>query len=262
MTAQSSRARIYWQAFATIITKEVLRFARIWVQTIVPPAVTTTLYFVIFGTLIGQRIGEMDGLPYIDFIVPGLVLMSVIINSYGNVVSSFYGSKFQRHVEELLIAPVPNWIILAGYVGGGIARGLAVGCVVTLVALVFTDLEIHNPAITLLVFALTSALFATGGFINAIFADSFDHIAIVPTFVLTPLTYLGGVFYSIEMLPEFWQEVSLLNPVLYMVNAFRYGLLGVSDIPLGLAFGIILAFTAGLMLFALWLLGRGTGIKT
>jgi ABC-2 type transport system permease protein len=256
------RARRYWQAFRTILTKEVLRFSRIWIQTILPPAITTALYFVIFGKLIGAQIGEMDGFRYIDFIVPGLILMAVIANSYANVVSSFYSSKFQRHVEELLIAPVPNWVILAGYVAGGVTRGLVVGVVVTAVSLLFTDLQIHSHAITLLVFLLTAVLFATAGFINAVFANSFDDISIVPTFVLTPLTYLGGVFYSIRLLPEFWQDVSLANPVLYMINAFRYGLLGVTDIPLWTAFGIILGFIVALLACALWLLRRGVGIKT
>lgn len=252
----------YWTAFRTIVTKEVMRFVRIWVQTILPPAITMTLYFVIFGRLIGDRIGEMDGYRYIDFIVPGLILMSVISHSYANVVSSFYSSKFQRHVEELLIAPVPNWVILAGYVGGGVARGVSVGIVVTLVSMFFTDISVHHYGITLLVFVVTSILFATAGFINAVYANSFDDISIIPTFVLTPLTYLGGVFYSISMLPDFWQSVSLANPVLYMINAFRYGLLGVSDIPLTIAFGLIALFTVALVSFALWLLGRGVGIKS
>ncbi len=251
----------YWVAFRTILTKEILRFVRIWIQTVLPPVITTILYFIIFGTLIGARIGEMDGVAYIDFIVPGLILMSVITNSYSNVVSSFYSSKFQRHVEELLIAPVPNWIIVAGYVGGGVARGVVVGIAVTVVSLLFTDLSIHSYGWTLTVFVLTSVLFALGGFINAIFANSFDDISIVPTFVLTPLTYLGGVFYSIRLLPEFWQQVSLGNPVLYMVNAFRYGLLGVSDIPMGSALAIILLFIFGLTAFSLYLLKHGVGIK-
>ena len=251
----------YWTAFRTILIKEVLRFARIWVQTLLPPAITMTLYFVIFGKLIGEQIGEMDGFKYIDFIVPGLILMSVISHSYANVVSSFYSSKFQRHVEELLIAPVPNWVILAGYVGGGVARGVSVGIVVTIVSQFFTDISVHSYGVTLLVFVVTSILFATAGFINAVYANSFDDISIVPTFVLTPLTYLGGVFYSISMLPEFWQGVSLANPVLYMINAFRFGLLGVSDIPLSVAFGLIGVFTVLLVGFALRLLNRGVGIK-
>ena len=254
--------RLYGNAFRTIVTKEILRFSRIWIQTVLPPMVTTALYFVIFGQLIGSRLGEMDGHPYVDFIFPGLILMSVISNSYANVVSSFYNAKFQRHVEELLISPVANWVILAGYVAGGVARGLVVGTAVTLVAMAFTDVRVHSIPITFTVFLLTSVLFATAGFVNAVFANSFDDISVVPTFVLTPLTYLGGVFYSVHLLPEFWQRVSLANPVLYMINAFRYGLLGVSDIRLGTALLLIAGFIAVLVAFALWLLRRGIGLKT
>ncbi|MCU7829970.1 MAG: ABC transporter permease [Candidatus Thiodiazotropha sp. (ex Myrtea sp. 'scaly one' KF741663)] len=253
--------RVYRIAFQTIVTKEILRFMRIWVQTILPPAITTTLYFVIFGKLIGERIGEMEGYSYIDFIVPGLILMAVIQNSYANVVSSFFSTKLQHYIEELLIAPVPNWVILSGYVVGGVTRGTLVGVVVTIISLFFTDLQINSYSITLLVFVLTSILFALAGFINAVYAQSFDDISIVPTFVLTPLTYLGGVFYSISLLPSFWQNVSLINPVLYMVNAFRFGILGVSDIDLVVALGIILVFIVLLTLFSLSLLSRGVGIK-
>ncbi len=252
----------YRNALRTILTKEILRFSRIWIQTVLPPAITTTLYFVIFGNLIGQRIGEMDGVSYIDFIVPGLILMAVITNSYSNVVSSFFSSKYQRHVEELLISPVPNWVILGGYVGGGVARGVIVGIVVTLVSMFFTKLQVQSYTWTLTVFVLTSILFALGGFINAVYARSFDDISIVPTFILTPLTYLGGVFYSIQMLPEIWQKISLANPVLYMVNAFRYGLLGVTDIPIVLALAIILMFIVVLTSFSLYLLKHGVGIKS
>jgi len=252
----------YWIAFKTILVKEILRFMRIWVQTVLPSAITTALYFVIFGRLIGERIGPMDGFNYLDYIVPGLVLMAVITNAYSNVVSSFYSSKFSRYVEEFLVAPVPNWVILAGFVAGGVARGLVVGVAVTLVALFFTDLEVHSYAISFLVFTLTAVLFALGGFINAVYANSFDDISIIPTFVLTPLTYLGGVFYSIDLLPELWQKASLANPVLYMVNAFRFGLLGVSDIPLTIAFSIILLFILLLTLYSLRLLRRGVGVKT
>ncbi len=256
------RSHPWLVAYKAIVTKEILRFARIWVQTVLPPVVTTTLYFVIFGKLIGERIGDMDGFRYIDFIVPGLILMAVITNSYANVVSSFYSSKFQRHIEELIVAPVPNWVILAGYVSGGVARGLAVGCAVTIVSLIFSDLRIHSYALTLAVVLLTSILFALGGFINAIYARTFDDISIVPTFILTPLTYLGGVFYSIEMLPEFWQQASLANPLLYMINAFRHALLGVSDISPLVALLIISSFTLTLAVISLHLLAQGHGIKS
>lgn len=266
MSGASNRAAVvwrrYWVTFLTIVNKEVLRYARIWVQTVLPSVITTSLYFVIFGQLIGQRIGPMGGLAYLDFIVPGLVLMAVITNSYSNVVSSFYSSKFSRFVEELLVSPAPNWVILAGYVAGGVARGLTVGAAVLLVAALFTDIHIFSLGATVLVSLMTAVLFALGGFINAVYANNFDDISIIPTFVLTPLTYLGGVFYSINLLPPFWQTVSLANPVLYMVNGFRYGLHGVSDIPLGLAFGIILVFIVALALFSLSLLRRGVGVKT
>jgi ABC-2 type transport system permease protein len=251
-----------WVAFSTILVKEVTRFSRIWVQTILPSAITTGLYLLIFGGLIGGRIGPMDGFTYMDYIVPGIIMLSIITNSYGNVVSSFYGTKFQRHVEELLVAPVPNWLILAGYVGGGVARGLTVGVLVTVVASFFTDLEFAHPVLVVLVALLTAIVFSLGGFINAIFAKSFDDISIVPTFVLTPLTYLGGVFYSISLLGPLWQDLSLANPILYMVNAFRYGFLGVSDIPVGVAFAIIVVFILLLGTGALVLLNRGTGIKS
>ena len=253
---------IYWTAFRTLLVKEILRFARIWVQTILPPAITMALYFIIFGKLIGSQIGDIEGFRYIDFIVPGLILMSVISNSYANTVSSFYFSRWNKHIDELLIAPIPNWLILAGYVAGGVARGVIVGVVVTIVASFFSDLSIHSYGITFLVFVLTSVLFSLAGFINGVFANSFDDISIIPTFVLTPLTYLGGVFYSMSLLPEFWQAVSMANPVLYMVNAFRYGLLGVSDINLGTGIAIILGFTLVLAIYAHSLMTRGVGIKS
>ncbi len=252
----------YWVTFSTILTKEILRFTRIWVQTILPSVVTTTLYFVIFGHLIGERIGPMNGFAYLDFIVPGLVLMSLITNAYSNVVSSFYSSKFSRYIEELLVSPTPNWIIVAGYVSGGVARGLVVGGSVLIVAMLFTDIHIAHPLVMLLICLMTAILFSLGGLINAVYANSFDDISIVPIFVLTPLTYLGGVFYSIDLLAPFWQALSLINPVLYMVNAFRYGLLGVSDIPLSVAFGIVALFIVILTATSLSLLRRGVGIKS
>lgn len=257
-----NRWRRYGIAFRTLFMKEVLRFLRIWIQTILPSAITTALYFLIFGRLIGDRIGSMEGLPYVEFIVPGLVLMSVLTNAYTNVVSSFYLSKFSRYVEELLVAPLPPWVILAGFVAGGVARGLVVGLVVLLVAYGFAELRIHSLPILLLTLVLTAILFSLGGFINAIYAKSFDDITLIPTFVLTPLTYLGGVFYSIDLLPDFWQQVSRFNPILYMINAFRFGFLGISDIPLSQAFALILICILGLGWYSLHLLKRGVGIKS
>jgi ABC-2 type transport system permease protein len=256
------QAQDLFVAFWTIVRREIKRFMRIWAQTLLPPAITMTLYFIIFGNLIGSRIGEMGGFNYMEYIVPGLIMMSVITNSYSNVVSSFYSTKFQRHIEELLVSPVPEWVILSGYVIGGVTRGLAVGFIVTLLSLFFTDLQVQNLFVTISVVFLTAVLFALGGFINAIYANSFDDIAIIPTFVLTPLTYLGGVFYSIQLLPEFWQGVSQLNPILYMVNTFRYGILGVSDINVGFAFTMILLFIGGLFSYSLYLLKKGKGIRS
>jgi len=248
-------------AFKTIVVKEVLRFSRIWVQTIVPPMITTSLYFVIFGSLIGPRIGDMNGFRYMDYIVPGLIMMSVITNSYANVVSSFYGSKFHHHIEEMLVSPLPNYIIVMGFTAGGVARGMSVGLAVTLVSMAFSDLRIHNLAVIVSIVVLTSTLFSLAGLINGVFAKSFDDISIVPTFVLTPLTYLGGIFYTIQMLPAFWQKVSLANPILYMVNSFRFGFLGVSDIDVALSYVIVAAFILALYLYALHLMNIGYGIR-
>ncbi len=248
-------------AFQTILIKEILRFVRIWIQTLVPPAVTTALYFIVFGSLIGSQIGDMDGFAYIDYIVPGLILMAIITHVYGNVVASFFSAKFQKNIEEMLVSPMPNYIILLGYVAGGVARGLAVGLIVVVIALFFTELRVYHWGITLSIMLLTSVLFSLGGFINAAYARNFEDISIVPNFVLTPLTYLGGIFYTIKMLPEFWQTVSLANPILYMINAFRYGMLGVSDIDVGVAFALTLMVTVGLFAWALRLLNRGISIS-
>jgi ABC-2 type transport system permease protein len=251
-----------WIALSTIVRKEIVRFTRIWVQTLLPPVITMSLYFVIFGTLIGSRIGQMGGFSYMEFVVPGLIMMSIITNSYSNVVSSFFGVKFQRSIEEVLVSPTPNYIILLGYVSGGVTRGLLVGFIVTLVSLLFTDLSIHNFPVTISIVFLTSLVFALAGFFNAVFAKTFDDISIVPTFVLTPLTYLGGVFYSISLLPEFWQGISKLNPILYMVNAFRYGILGVSDISIASAFMGVIVFIVLLTAICLYLLAHGTRLRS
>ncbi len=251
----------HWIAFHTLLTREIRRFVRIWPQTLLPPAITMTLYFIIFGNLIGSRIGSMGGFSYMEYIAPGIIMMSVINSAYSNVASSFFSAKFQNHIEELIVAPVPNYLILGGYVVGGMARGLCVGLIVTIVSLFFTLIEIQHLWVTISMIILSSMMFALGGFINAIYATSFDEISIIPTFIMTPLTYLGGVFYSISLLPEFWQNISLLNPILYMVNAFRFGMLGVSDIPVAIAFGIILICIVGLTSFALYLLNKGTGIR-
>ena len=243
-----------WIAFMTIVIREVRRFLRIWPQTIIPPVVTMALFFLIFGNVIGSRIGSMQGLPYSQFVAPGLIMLSVITNSYGNVVSSFYGSKFQRNIEELMVSPTPNFIILTGYIVGGMARGLLVGLIVSLVSLLFTDLSIFSPIIALAIILLTSMMFSVAGFLNAIYADSFDDISVIPNFVLTPLIYLGGVFYSTSLLNEFWANVSLINPILYMVNTFRFGFSGVTDIDIFWAFTMVCLFTLVLFLISLKLL--------
>jgi ABC-2 type transport system permease protein len=248
-------------AFITILSKEVRRYTRIWPQTLLPSAITMSLYFVIFGALIGSRIGVMGGFSYMEFVVPGLIMMAIVTNSYSNVVSSFFGSKFNHSVEELLISPTPNYVILMGYVLGGVSRGILVAIIVTLVSLFFTELHIHSYFVVIVIVLMTSTLFALAGFINAVYANSFDDISIVPTFILTPLIYLGGVFYSMDLLPEFWANVSKLNPLVYVVNAFRYGVLGVSDVSLPLAFGMITLFTVAAFSYSMYLLNSGTRLR-
>ncbi len=248
-------------ALHTILAKEIRRFARIWMQTILPSAITVALYFLIMGKFIGSRIGNVDGYTYIEFIAPGLIMMGIISNSYANSVSSFYSSKFQRHIEEMLVSPMPNYIIVLGFVLGGMARGLIVGVAVTLTALFFTRLEIQSVTLVVVTSILTAALFSTAGLINGIFAKSFDDTSIVPTFVLTPLTYLGGIFFSISMLPDFWYKASQLNPILYMVNSFRMGILGVSDVDLTIAMSVIIGLLAALFMTSLYLLNKGIGIR-
>lgn len=250
-----------WVAFVTILNKEVTRFLRIWQQALIPPAITTTLYFIIFGNLIGPRIGEMEGYTYMEFIVPGLILMSVITSAYANVSSSFFSAKFQRSIEELLVSPASNAVILLGYVGGGMLRGLMVGAVVTFVSLFFSRLSLHNITVMVSISVLTAILFSLAGFLNGMFARKFDDVTIIPNFVLTPLTYLGGVFYSIKLLPEFWQWVSHANPILYMINAFRFGFLGISDIGLWVSYSLILVFCVFLFVVNLRLLNIGYGIR-
>jgi ABC-2 type transport system permease protein len=250
-------------ALHTIVRREIVRIMRIWTQTLIPPAITMTLYFVIFGKLVGSRIGVIEGgFTYIQYIVPGLVMMSIITNSYGNISSSFFGAKFSRAVEEMLVSPMPNWVILLGYVTGAVSRGLVVGAVVLLIALLFTSLHVVHPLLTFLSVLLGATIFSLAGFVNAVYAKKFDDIALVPTFILTPLTYLGGVFYSVNMLGEPWQAISRVNPILYMVNAFRFGVLGISDVNITVAFVVMLAFVVGLSIVALQLLKRGVGLRS
>jgi ABC-2 type transport system permease protein len=249
-------------ALGTIVRREVARILRIWGQTLVPPAITMTLYFLIFGGLIGRQIGDMGGYTYMEFIVPGLVMMSIIQNSYGNISSSFFGAKFGRHVEELLVSPMPNWVILLGYVAGAVLRGLMVGAIVLVIAMFFTKVRIPHPLVTITTVLLGATIFSLAGFVNAAYAKKFDDIAIVPTFILTPLTYLGGVFYSVKLLPPWAEALTHANPIFYMVNAFRYGLLGSSDVPLWIAYALMIAFAVGLATLGLWLLKKGVGLRS
>ena len=250
-------------ALGTIMRREVARILRIWTQTLLPSAITMTLYFVIFGRMVGSRIGDIvPGVSYIDYIVPGLIMMAVITNSYGNISSSFFGAKFGRYVEEMLASPMPSWVILTGYVGGTVLRGVLVAIIVLVISLFFTRIHLYHPWITLSSVLLTSVVFALAGFVNAVFAKKFDDIALVPTFVLAPLTYLGGVFYSVNALGSPWREISHANPILYMVNAFRYGLLGISDVPLGIAYGVMTGFAVVLAGIGLYLLERGVGLRS
>lgn len=251
-----------WIALQTLWIKECTRFLRIWVQTLVPPAITMTLYFVIFGSLIGSRIGQMGGFSYMEFIVPGLIMMSVITNSYSNVSSSFFSAKFQNSIEELMVAPIPHWILILGFVGGGMTRAILIGIIVTFVSMFFVDIQIHNFFALIVVLLLTSSMFSAAGLVNAVYAKTFDDISIIPTFVLTPLTYLGGVFYSLSLLPEFWQWVSKANPIVYMVNGFRYGFLGTSDVPFTTSIAVLLVFNVIILFVAYSLVRRGVGIRS
>jgi ABC-2 type transport system permease protein len=260
-TPEATLARTNAVGFQTIVLREFNRIIRIWGQTIVPPAITATLYFIIFGSLIGSRVGDMGGFSYIQYIAPGLIMMSVITNSYGNVVSSFFGAKFGKHIEELLVSPLPNWLIVLGYVTGGVVRGLIVGGVVTVITLLFTHLPVYNVGIAISAVLLSSIVFALAGMINAIFAKNFDQISFIPTFVLTPLTYLGGVFYTIKMLPNWAQTMSHADPILYMVSAFRFGFIGHSDVDVRLAYTIMIAAAVVLYASCVRLLNRGVGTR-
>lgn len=260
-TPQMHLGVVRWIGFKTIVIREYGRIMRIWGQTIVPPAVTATLYFVIFGSLIGRRVGAMGGFDYMQYIAPGLIMQSVITNSYANVVSSFFGAKFGKHLEELLVSPLPSWIIVAGYAVGGLTRGMLVAAAVTAVALVFTHLHVHHILIIFGAIILTSLSFALGGFLNALYAKNFDQVNFIPVFILTPLTYFGGVFYSISLLPGWALKISYANPILYMVNAFRFGFLGTSDINVTAAFTLMLAAVVALFATAVLLMERGTGTR-
>ena len=249
-------------AYKTIVRKEVLRFSRIWKQTLIPPVITNILYFIIFGNLIGERIGKIETFSYTDFIFPGLLLMSVITHSYTNTVSSLYISKYHRYIEELLVSPINNYTILIGFITGGVIRGLSVGVVVILAAQFFVTFTVHNIILMLAVIFLSSTLFSMCGFLNGIFANDWDDINVIPTFIMTPLTYLGGIFFSISMLPGIWQEIALVNPILYLINALRFSMLGITDVSILLSLLIILLFNIVLALLCLHFLRTGKGLRT
>ena len=253
---------LYFTALKSLAVKETNRYLRIWVQTLVPPVITTSLYFIIFGNLIGGRIGEMEGFSYMEFIVPGLIMMSVITSSYSNVSSSFFSQKFQKNIEELLIAPVPTHIIMWGFIVGGLGRSILVGTLVTIISLFFVPLQAYSWVMIIVTLLMTSILFSLAGLLNGIFAQSFDDVSIVPTFVLQPLTYLGGVFYSISMLPPFWQAVSRVNPIVYMISGFRYGFLGIIDVPILLSMGILVIFIVVLYAIDWYLIETGRGLRS
>ncbi|GEN51617.1 ABC transporter permease [Alkalibacterium pelagium] len=253
---------LYFTALKSLAVKETNRYLRIWVQTLVPPVITTSLYFVIFGNLIGGRIGEMEGFSYMEFIVPGLIMMSVITSSYSNVSSSFFSQKFQKNIEELLIAPVPTHIIMWGFVVGGLGRSILVGTLVTIISLFFVPLQVYSWSVVTLTLLMTSILFSLAGLLNGIFAQSFDDVSIVPTFVLQPLTYLGGVFYAISMLPPFWQAVSRVNPIVYMISGFRFGFLGVIDVPIVFSVLILILFIIVLYSIDWYLIEKGRGLRS
>ena len=251
-----------WISLTSIARKEMIRIFRIWVQTLVPPVITMSLYFIIFGSFIGSQLGDIGGYDYMAFIAPGLIMMSIITNSYSNTVSSFFSTKFQNNIEELLVSPTPNWVMVLGYISGGMTRGICVGMLVSLVSLFFVRLPLFNVPCIVLFALLTSFVFSLAGMINGIFAKKFDDISILPTFVITPLTYLGGVFYSISLLPEFWQTLSRANPVVYMIGGFRYGFLGISDINVWVGLGMLVLFSVILFSITLYLLKKGTGVRT
>jgi len=252
----------HWIALRTLLSKEIIRFTRIWTQTLIPPVITITLYFVIFGKLIGSQIQSVNGYSYMQFIVPGLVMMSIMTNAYANTSSSFFGAKFSRSIEEMLVSSMPNHIILIGYIVGGALRGLLVGIIVLLIAFLFTHISIVHSWVVVLMAILSAILFSLGGFINGIFAKKFDDVSFIPTFVLTPLTYLGGVFYSIKQLPPVWQHISLFNPILNIVDTFRYGMLGHSDVNVYFGFALVCILLSVLFIWSLFLLEKGVGLRT
>lgn len=249
-------------SFYTIVRKDVLRMFRIWAQTFLPSVVTSSLYFLVFGAFLGSKIGTVQGVPYVMFVVPGLVMLAVVTNAYANTSSVMFSSKFfGRNIDEILVSPTPPWVLVAGYVTGGVIRGVLIGFFVLLVSLFFTHLTVYNIFVVLMFLILTSLVFALAGLVNGIYAKSIDGINIVPTFVLTPLVYLGGVFYSAQVLPGFWGTLTKLDPVFYIINGFRYGFLGISDVSIYFSVGLLLTFVAVLLGVAWYLVKIGLGLR-
>ncbi len=251
-----------WTSFYTIVRKDTVRMFRIWPQTFLPALVTSALYFLIFGAFLGSRIGEVHGVSYIMFVVPGLVMLSVVMNAYSNVAFVMFASKFfARNIDEILVSPTPPWVLVAGYITGGVVRGVITGLLVLLVSLLFTDLVVANVLVIALFLILTSLIFALGGLVNGVYAKSMDGISIVPTFVLTPLVYLGGVFYSAQTLPGIWGTLTKFDPIFYIVNGFRYGFLGFSDISLWTSLAVLIVLALLLLGIAIYLIRTGLGLR-
>ena len=253
---------LYWVAFKTIVRKEYIRYMRIWGQTLIPPVMNTALYIIIFGHFLGNKIGTMAGVPYLEYLIPGMIISTIINNSYSNVVSSFYSSKSQKVVEELLVSPIPSYIIVWGYVMGGVSRSILVALLIGMMTTIFVPIHIYNVVVLISVTILTSLIFSLGGLINAVYAKTYDHVSFIPNFILTPLNYVGGVFYSITILPPFWSYLSHFNPIVYMVNAFRYGFIGKTDVSLTISYFVLVSLSVILYLVACQLIKRGIGLKT
>jgi len=249
-------------ALNTIVRKEIIRIFRIWIQTILPPIINQTLYFVIFGGLIGSQIQAIDGVKYMAFIVPGLITMTIINNAFTNSSFSFFIMKFQRNIEEVMVAPVKSWVMIVGYTIGSIVRSLVVSLLIFLVSLIFVSYNIHNALVGILFMILTGTVFSLLGLINAIYANKFDDVNIIPTFVLTPLTYLGGVFYAVNKLPPLFQTLSQFNPIVYMVEGVRYGFFGISNVNVWLSLAVLTGFALALFLFCKYLLDKGIRLKS
>lgn len=251
-----------WTSFYTMLRKDVVRMMRIWTQTFLPSVITSVLYFLIFGSVLGDRIGGFGDHSYVQFVIPGLVMLAVVTNAFSNVAFTFFTSKFfSRNIDEILVSPTPPWVFIAGFISGGVVRGVIIGFLVLIVSLIFATPALAHPLVVLAFLFLSSILFALGGLVNGIYAKNFDGIQIVPTFVLTPLVYLGGVFYSVHMLPAWWQTLTFLNPIFYLINGFRYGFLGIADVSLWISFAVLFTMISILVALNWYLIRKGLGLK-